>query len=539
MSDAWASARPFLSRATPAYVVNAEDAVRVQSYDFYENIFRMAPGTFKLQQRGQDVSPIYLPGPRKIIESTNRFLAVDWDYVVSPKVGTPQDQLLISSLLAKLFKRETMYAKFATQKRYGLVWGDTIWHVIGNPLKAPGSRLSIKEVRPANYFPIMDPNDIERVIGIHLVDLIRDPRETDPNSTKQLARRQTYRKDDNTGIITTELGLFEIAGWDDRWLKPEQIKQVISLVNVTPLDPRITSFPVYHIKNNRVPGLPFGLSQLQGIEKVLASINQSISDEDLTLVMQGLGMYVSTAGPPQTESGEEGAWEFGPGEVIELPGTDDRFDRVTGVSTVAPMLDHIRFMLDETMSAQGLSDIATGKVDVTVAESGISLALQLAPLLASNGEKEQEMFGIYDQMLYDLVKAWFPVYEQTPDALAVEVVTVAGDPMPKNRAAQIKEVFDLVTSTPPLLTVAEGRSELAKLGYSLPVTATGDASADTIIAEQQALAAARNYDPLMNRFSSELDNGVNPAASGTAVSGGGASVPNPAPAAPVAAPVGP
>jgi hypothetical protein len=46
MIDAWASARPFLSSAAPSYIVNADDAVRVQSYDFYENVFRMSPGTF-------------------------------------------------------------------------------------------------------------------------------------------------------------------------------------------------------------------------------------------------------------------------------------------------------------------------------------------------------------------------------------------------------------------------------------------------------------------------------------------------------------
>lgn len=516
--DALGSARPFFGKA-PAYVTNKDDQARVQAYELYENIWRINPNTYKLMQRGADAAPIYLPSPKKCISTISRFLEVDWDFLVSPKVGTTQDQATVQALLNKIWKREKMHAKFATQKSMGLVRGDKLWHVVADPTKPAGSRISIYALSPASYFPILLDNNPDRVIGCHIVDVIVDP--NDPNKTKEVARRQTYLKDVATGVITSSLKLFEVNAWDDRNLEPNELKQVGVLTPDFQLPPLITSIPVYHTKNGDSGPAGFGLSELSGYERVYAAVNQAISDEELTLAVQGLGLYTSTAGPPQTESGDEGEWELGPGQVVELPSAEDKFERISGVTTVAPMLDHIRFIMGEIMSSMGLSNVATGDVDTATAESGIALALKLAPLLAKNAEKEAEDLGVTDQLLYDLTRMWLPAYEQlSPEvAAATEVVSVVGDPMPQNRAADVAEVVSLATSVPPLITVAEARTRLIQLGWDLETDESGQATTDALITEQQKLAEARSYDPFVNRFNSELDNALDQPSGSNATTG--------------------
>lgn len=69
----------------------------------------------------------------------------------------------------KLFKRETMYAKFASQLRYCLIRGDAVWHFTADPNKPAGKRISIHELDPATYFPIHDEDDPEKLIGVHTI----------------------------------------------------------------------------------------------------------------------------------------------------------------------------------------------------------------------------------------------------------------------------------------------------------------------------------------------------------------------------------
>lgn len=497
--DPWATARPYFVPANkPSWVVHDDDIARLQAYALYENIYQNVQGTFKLMQRGSEAMPIYMPSPKKLIEAINRFLAVDWNYFIDPDVGTPDDQLVVNQLLGKLFKRELMYSKFSTQKRYGLVRGDCVWHIIGDDTKIPGSKISIKEIDPGNYFPIVDPLDNTHVIGCHLTDIIIDP--TDVNKTKQLARRQTYLKDPVSGVITSSLGYYETQAWDDRWLKPEAIKLVQIVKPPFQLPVEITTIPVYHIRNSMIPGMLFGASQLSGFERVMGGVNQAITDQDLALSLQGLGLYVTTSGPPQAADGSEGKWELGPGQVVEVSGVDDKFERVQGVSTVTPSLDHIKFLLSEAQSSGGVPDIAVGNVDVTVAESGISLSLKMSPLLAMNAEKEQEMLGRYDQMLYDIVQSWFVAYEGVSKGIVVEVATVVGNPMPINKDAEVADIITLVGAG--LMSVTEGRAKLINLGYELE---TGPEGTNTLIDEQTRMANAKNSDPFMNRFNSELD----------------------------------
>ena len=65
----------------------------------------------------------------------------------------------------------------------------------------------------------------------------------------------------------------------------------------------------------------WGLSQLTGLETLLYGINQSLTDEDATMVFQGLGMYVTSAAPPiDPTTGEVTNWNIGPQQSDYVPG---------------------------------------------------------------------------------------------------------------------------------------------------------------------------------------------------------------------------
>lgn len=487
----WSTVAPLMG-VLPSWL-GKEDAERIEAYRIYEQMYDNVPDTYQLAQRGSDSQPIYIPAPKIIVEATNRFLATGWQYMVNPRIGTPQDQSLVTNALAQLFKRELFYAKFSTQKRYCLIRGDAVWHFVGDPLKPEGRRISIYEVDPASYFPIYDVENLERIVGCHLVDRVKV-------GDDNLVRRQTYRKDPERGTITSETTLWEEGKWDDRNLVAADLSQKGVITPLFELPPSITSLPVYHIKNSRIPGAPFGGSELKGIERLAAAVNQAISDEELSLALDGIGVYATTSGPPTDASGAEVNWRLGPGRVAELGDQADKFWRVTGVGSVAPYLDHVRFIMGTMQQSAAVPDVAAGNVDVSVAESGIALYLQLAPILAKNAEKEQEMLGVYDHMLYDLVQMWLPSYEGTPAGIATEVVSIIDDPMPVNREVRVQEIMALVAAK--IVSIEYAREELSKFGYRFP-----DNMGETVVAETTALASAETGDVFGSRAADEL--GVN------------------------------
>lgn len=479
--------------------LGADDAIRLQSYATYEAIYRNVPDAFKLVQRGEDSQPIYIPSGRTIIEATNRFLAKDWSFATVPGLGTDADRAALTLLLGNLFIREQLKTKFATQKRFGLIRGDQVWHVVADELKEPGSRVSVYEVDPGSYFPIYDPWNPDKILGVHLVDVVGI------EGGGNIIKRQTYRKED-TGVVSYELSWWKEGAWDDRNTDPNYKlekadgKDVPEGEHNTPtafdLDSRITSIPVYHIKNNRTPGDPYGTSELAGLETLIAGVNQAISDEDLALAMQGLGLYWTNSGPPVDDDDQETNWRIGPGWVVEID-ADSTWGRVTGVATVEPSLSHIGKLESAMREASGVPDIAVGKVDVQVAESGISLAFQMGPILAKNAEKEDELLSVTDHMLYDITTMWFPVYEgHETEARAVSMV---GDPLPLNRKAVLDEIVSMLTNG--LISIAYAQQLVSeKLGYDFPQEMLA-----AIVTEQAELAKARNYDPFALRVQAELE----------------------------------
>lgn len=482
----------------------AEDAQRMQAYQLYEAIYRNVPDSFRLIQRGEDMNPIYIPSAKTLVEAKNRFLAKRWTYALDPKLGSPAERQALDAVLTRLFRREQVWTKFATQKRYGLIRGDSVWQITADENKPAGKRLNIYEVDPASYFPIEDPWNPEKVLGCHLVD----PVEVEPGSGKTVIKRQTYRKTD-TGRVTYELSWWESGGWDDRPFSGQTLKKAQQTpagehnrpVPPTELPETITALPVYHVKNSRTPGASFGTSELEGFERIIAAINQSISDEELALALEGLGLYWTNSGPPVDDDGNETNWRIGPGWVVEID-PETTFGRTSGVNSVAPNLDHIRYLEGAAREASGVPDIAVGKVDTAVAESGIALAFHMAPILSGNEEKEQELLSVMDHLLYDLGTGWLPAYEDLP-ATQAQAVSIVDDPLPVNRKQIIDEVIALLSTDPPLISAEYARQLLSeKLGYEFAST-----MGDAVVAEAEALAKARNQDPFAARVAAELQEG--------------------------------
>lgn len=510
----WSSAQPFVSAVSGGNIIGSDDLVRCAAYQFYEDAYHNRPEAWTVTLRGDDDEEqvaITLPAAKKIIEATNRFLAVDFDFAVVPNTvpepgetdpAAPPEEpgataaanpgaVALQNYITNLARREKLYSKFANQKRYGLIRGDAVWHITADDTKLPGQRISIHEVHPGQYFPIADVADPNRLAGCYLVDMVQNPKEPD-DKTKLAARVQEYRREQDstgafTGVIMSSLTIYEIGKWDARNLKPGDIKPIQVIRPATPLDPSITQVPVYHIRNNTIPGTEFGTSEVAGIEVLMNALNQSMTDEDLTLVMQGLGMYWTNAGPPENADGTDGAWEIGPRAVVEV-GEGQTFGRVTGVSSVAPFLEHMKYTDEWIQGGAGVPDIAVGKVDVAVAESGISLKLQLAPIIAKNAEKELELVAGLDQMFYDLCRMWLPAYEQI-DFPEYTIVTSIGDAMPENRQDKINEIVGLLSNVPQIITLQMAHNMLRKYGYEFGPNSAAEVIQDSIAITQATQAA--------------------------------------------------
>lgn len=434
------------------------DAQRILAYQVYEQIYWSVPDTFVLQQRGSDADPIYIPTGRTIIDTTNRYVGKDFGFMIDPNVGTPAGQDILRNALTSLFRRERFWSLFASNKRFGLIRGDWMFHVWANPLKPQGRRITIEAIDPGAYFPVYHPDDPGKLIAVFIAEQY-----VDPADNKVYIKRQSYYRganpienDGSDTSIWNEVALYDPKSWEDITVKPKTV-----IKELAALPPQITSIPVYHIRNFETPGDPFGSSELRGLERVMAAVNQSISDEELALALEGLGMYATDGGPPKDEQGNITNWVMGPGNVIEHA-KGSSFERVTGVGSVSPVMDHLEFLIGQLREASGTPDVATGKVDVAVAESGISLTLQMGPMIAKVAEKDQVVTDVMRNMYYDLAYGFLPAYEQiTTDAYAEPSY---GEVLPNDKAAQVAEI--LLMQSQALVDDDWARTEIAKIrGY--------------------------------------------------------------------------
>lgn len=484
----------FFPQQMPGWIPELIDQQRIASYQIYEQIYWNVPTTFKLVARGQEDKPIYVPSARTIIEATNRYIAPDFGFTITPRsdvAATMPSEVIAQATeaFADLFTRERFFSKFSGNKRYGLIRGDWLWHIVADPTKPEGSRISIYPLDPASYFPIWHDDDLDRVIGCHIVDTFVG--EDDETYIKRL----TYRKNVVPGgPISVEEAIFELDDWQGPTAKPKQILRPLGFV------PGITSIPVYHIKNFEEPANPFGSSELRGVERLLGAINQSISDEDLALALEGLGLYATTAPAPTNDDGEPVEWILGPGRVVEHP-PETAFQRISGVGSVAPYQDHLGYLERKLFQALGVSDAAMGIVDVSVAQSGISLQLQFQPMVAKTNEKDQDILAVHAQLFHDLATQWMPTYEGL-NFEGMRIMPRIGGKIPIDRVARLTELNEMLDRN--VISASYYRMEATKLGYTFPEN-IGDEIKQELADKAAAEAAA---DPLMARVDEELSGGT-------------------------------
>lgn len=497
-----------LITAAPAWVADEIEAQRIGSYMLYEQMYWNVPEAFKVVQRGEDSSPIYVPAARTIVETLHRYLANDMQVVVDPQFGTDQEKQLAAQVWTDFARREKVYSKFNAEKRYGIIRGDWCFYLRADPTRAPGTRISFQTLDPGGLFPIYLEDDLDVIIGWHYVEQYTH------DDGKQYLKRTTWRKATGMGgpsAITVEVGVFEVDEWGGPGMDPETVKQISTEEDMPPvtLPGPIDALPIYNMRNFQQNGTIWGSSELRGLERMLAAINQSISDEELELVLNGLGVYATNAGAPiNPETGEEMPWNLGPGRVVEVP-MDSKFERVSGTTSIQPLQDHLQYLHDQLDQATGTSAVAKGRVDVSVAESGVAMIIELGPLLARVAEKEQGITDVLTNLLFDLGK-WFVAYEGTalsslmiPEGAVIgEAPTTGtrwipkyGPKIPENRQQSFDNIMKMLEQKAIPVNVAWGM--LRSLGYDLPE--------DAVLLQATAEAQALEADALSGRIGEEIE----------------------------------
>jgi hypothetical protein len=500
-----------LNRPTEAHVVpGVWNQDRLQAYATYEDIWNNVPEAFTALLRAGDdpLSRRYIPFMRSLIESTNRYLAVSIDHVWTADAGaTVSDDQMTEwgDRLAKLWAREEVPIKLSSLKRWTLIRGDGLLMVSADPAKAEGSRIRITEVLPSQYFPMVDPSDGERIVGCYLASVVQNDEGDDV--IQRIEYRRVLNEEQSAelngapvGSIFYRLGFYELTGWDDRpdlgddkqdlapvdpptWALPSPDAEADVFAGVA-LPALITSLPVYHFRNSRRGGKEglFGVSEVQGLESLLAGLTQNATDEDTAVAMQGLGVYWTDSGKPKDARGREVEWEIGPASMLELE-KDGKVGRVDGISSVQPLQDHMKMLQGAGREATAIPDVAVGRIDAQTASSGVALRIEFMPVVSKNSEKEMEMGSKLTQLLFDLQTMWFPTYEAW-SALPIQPSLLFGDPIPVDRQAVITEITQLVASgIASKEWAAKYLSE--KLGYDFPADMVAKAAAE----QQSALDA--------------------------------------------------
>lgn len=445
----------------PAWIPDALDQARIQSYTAYEQMYWNAPDTFKISLRGTNNMPIYVPSAKTIIDTTNRYVGVEFSVVITGDAAA--DVAAAQMAIADLMKRERFLSRFEGAKLYGLIQGDWIWHVTADETKDVGRRLRLTALDPSLYFPVYAADDVDRIVAVHLATVVA-------TEDGERIRRLTYRKTDGGGVSVEE-GLFLVESWYPLDAAPELVTKP-----VTTLPPDIVSIPVYHTKNTDTPGDPYGSSELRSLEPLMGAVNQTMSDEDLALALMGIGMWATDASHPiDPKTGKQVPWLFGPGRVVHHDGT--KFDKVGGVSGLADSYGaHYDRLREAIFQSSATPEVAVGSVDVSIAQSGVALQLQLGPMTAKAEVKNRLVRDSHNQMFYDIVHQWMPAYEETTFNPELGVECQTGSAVPVDREAKFTELNDMFDRG--IITADFYRTEVTKLGYRFPADMGAKAEAE-------------------------------------------------------------
>lgn len=468
----WSTVTPYATDL-PVWA-GAEASERLAAYTAYQNMYWSEDGCLELIRRNEDGRSIYIPRPKMIVDTTAHYL------LKGMKVGTADDEknAELVTQIKNFCLRERFYSKFEVAKLAGVTRGDWLFHFTANPLKAEGTRLSVNSIDPAVYFPEFDTDDLEKRTGVKLVQQTQHP--DDP--TKTVVHILRYWQEYENGVKKSDLvwreeNLWEMEGWNNA----AKAKKLKTIIPASPLPADIMAIPVYHFKNAEWDGFEFGNSELKGVERLFQGIDQAISDEEISLALVGLGVYATDAGRPKDSQGRETDWIVAPGTVWEMPGAT-MVKRLEGISSVTPVLDHVRYLEGALLDATGTSQVALGNVEVDVAESGIALALKFIPTLAKIEYRDTAGVEVLTQMWYDW-KFWIKAYEGG-NFTDTEITISLGEKLPLNAKAIIEELNNLFDRK--IISRKYYREQITlKLGYKIP-----DDMEQQVIDEQVEMAKA-------------------------------------------------
>jgi len=445
------------------------DRDRVNSYQKYEEIYWSHDEAFRLQDDSKE-RPVFVPNPRVICDTTSHFWlkGLEINSTGATKVA-----------LDAFMDREEFLPKFHVAKHSGVVRGDFVLHLTADPEKPEGLRVSVNSVDPAMYFPEFDDDNLDRINAVNLVEQVLDPE----RPTEVFIHRLRYRYV-MMGLerkVASQEAWYEVRDWD----KGSRVV-VKNIRSETLLPDPINTIPVYSFKNQPWQGEPFGNSELRGYEAIQQRINQSATDEDVALALEGLGVYATDAPPPTDDEGNELPWSIAPGRVVETP-AGSIFQRVKGVGSVEPFQSHIGMMIDNLYEAA--ATFRPSMIDAKVAESGIALAIRFLPTQAKL--EERDFFGVarLKQFWFDW-RNWMAAFES--QTLTQEIDVVIGDKLPTNKSDKLNVLNNLVDRKS--VTRAWYRDEVAKLyGLEMPsnMDAQLQAEAEAAIELQRAQFAAQ------------------------------------------------
>lgn len=439
-----------LIRGMPTWVPE-EEQQRLGAYQVYEQMYWNAPETFKLVQRGAEQNPIYIPNPMTVVDATAHYLLKG----LGISVVDPAEQVDAASALTAFLRRERVPSKIQISKHSGVTRGDWVLHLTADPEMPEGRRLSLVSVDPGAYFPDYEDDDLDQLKAVNLVEQFTIPGE-DKTFVKKL--RYEYHYEAGRRYVIRSEAIYDLDDWAEPGVTP-----VKTIMPAEPLPGEIDTIPVYHFHNKSWQGDPFGSSELRAHERLFSAVNQGISDQELALALQGLGVYATDAPRPTDEEGNEQEWSIAPARVVEH-GEGHTFKRVEGITSVTPSLDHVRYLEEKLFEATGTSQIALGNVDVRVAESGIALAIKFLPTLAKIQERDTAGVDRLRQLFYDWSR-WHREYENQ-DFTDVPIEVELGEKLPLDRASKVKELNEMLEHQ--VISRQFYRDEMTKLGYTFP-----------------------------------------------------------------------
>jgi hypothetical protein len=471
---------------------------RAKAYQKYDQIYWNDNNQFSIRYLAGEV-PVYIPNARTMVDTTAHYYLKGLSVNVKDAENNPETD----SALKTFLKREMFYSTFHTAKHTGVARGDYVLHLTADPDKPAGKRISVNSIHPSKVILDTDPSNRNRVIRAHLVEKVPHPQ---PDKKGEFAVKellywyegdegeieeeeapypdQLVRDDEPTPGVRRVLRVEKIWSMDKPWWDEEQRELISVTLDEEALPEPIDCIPVYWFTNLGWDEGPYGYSDLRGFERQFQSISQVTTDQSTSLGLEGLGVYATDGGKPVDNNGAEVEWEVGPGKVMEVT-TGAYFRRVEGVGSVRPNIDHIDYLESKLREADGLSDVALGRVDVQTAASGIALAIKFMPTLAKLDQRDKAGIDRTNQFFYDW-KNWHQAYEGPQ--LNGDIEVTIGDKLPTDRTGRINELNNMLDRG--VISKAYYRDEMQKLGYEFPKDIEDQIDAEDEKAAEKAAAAA-------------------------------------------------